>query len=78
MTTISSLGFDYQITRNLHFNNIVEFDTHEERLRFETVLGYELGMGNKIILSYKSRGHAAQHNYSYPNDEMTVSLKAFR
>ncbi|MFC1552512.1 hypothetical protein ACFL6P_08120 [Candidatus Latescibacterota bacterium] len=74
--TISSLGVDYQITRHIHFNNIVEFDSNEERLRFETVLGYELGMGNKILLSYKSRGHAEIHKLSYPNDEMTISLKA--
>ena len=74
--TISSLGFDYQITRHIHLNNIVELESNEERLRFETVLGYELGMGNKIMLSYKSRGYAVKHNFSYPNDEMTISLKA--
>ncbi|MBN1997026.1 hypothetical protein JW935_05700 [candidate division KSB1 bacterium] len=70
------LNFDFQVSRFFHFNQILQYDSNLERLRFETVLGYEMGMGNKILLSYKSAGRAVLRQVNYPDDVMTISLKA--
>ena len=74
--SITEISLSLQVTRQLYLNTQWQYDSHDERLKLDTVLGYELGMGNRITLSYKSRGETSLHRPVYPDEEMTLLLKA--
>lgn len=53
---ITTFAFNWQLTRHLLFRTSFQHDSHNDRMKVDALLGVELGMGNTLMVSYKSKG----------------------
>lgn len=73
---LSELGFNWQITRYIFFNTILQHDSYENRMKIDALLGVELGMGKTLSISYKSRGRMPLRRAITGDEASTLLIKA--
>jgi len=73
---LNNLGFNWQITRYVYFSTNLQHDSHENRMKIDALLGIELGMGNTLSLSYKSRGEMPIRKVITGEEASTLLVKA--
>jgi len=72
---ITDVGFFWQISRALFFNTIIQHDSHQNKIKMDLIMGIELGMGNTLTVSYKSRGTSTIDRLNIKGDERTFLIK---
>jgi hypothetical protein len=72
---ITVAGFFWQISRLFFFHTVLEHDSNQYKMKLDLLLGIEIGMGNTLTLSYKSRGNSSIEKLNLAGDEHTVLIK---
>jgi hypothetical protein len=72
---ITDAGFFWQITRVFFFHTIFEHDSNQNKIKMDLLFGFEIGMGNTLTLSYKSRGTSSIDRLNLAGDERTLLIK---
>jgi len=73
---LNTVGVHWQITRYFFFSTNLQHDSYEHRMKIDALAGVELGMGNTLSLSYKSRGRMPIRKAIAGDEASTLLLKA--
>ena len=73
---ISEIGFNWQITRYIYFSTRLQHDSYNDRMQMDALFGIELGMGNTLNISYKSRGRMPIKRALTGDEASTFLIKA--